>query len=919
MTRHSSRSLAISCAIFVLLMSVRSYAGGPLILFAPGVPYLWPAGGVNIPFNPDQGGLGPLNNAAAVAQTTAAFAAWEAVPSSTVTHLNGGQLSVDVDETNFMPFFNPTAPDGLSAIVYDEDGAIFNLLFGPNSGVLGFAGPEWINTTTGEIIEGVSFMNGGALLGPNPFPVAEMLSVQVHEFGHYQNLAHTVVNGQIAGFGDHRGPSPFNTFPPISFAGRIETMYPFLFVNGGQATPHADDIAMISHLYPEPGFAGSTGTITGLILAPNNTLRLTGVNVIARNVANPYDDAVSAISSDFTDNFNQANPLVGRYTLRGLTPGGSYAVYVDQILAGGFSTPPRTLPGPEEFYNGASESNDSATDDPSMFTPIAAAAGVTASGINIIFNRRLPGPIAAGDDTVTEIFPNDRIRFCGQTYDSFFINSNGSVTFGVGSTAFGESAAAMLTGPPRIAGLWDDLNAAAGGTVSWEETNRTVTVRWDAVPEFNVPANVNTFAITMNKKTNSGHHGDDDDDDWWSGGSSNRFKLEYGALAATDGLAGFSCGGRVTSGFEQETDLTRLLPRTINGQHEAAIFEVFTTDNDLDNRRFEFLGPRGFRDEFEPNDSAAGQNDRHGDDCDDDRHGDHLVRLPFNTANKYSEIDPDGGDVDFYRFRARAGDILIIETVPGLQTMDSLIGLFDADGNLLLADDDSGVGILSKLAVQILVDGVYAVGVTTFPDFDFTGAGGDFGRYVLQINRYRGTIVPATDDGAVEVPIPFGFRFQGQTWNSVFVNGNGNLTFGAPNADFSETVPELLSGPPRIAPLWDDLTPNNGFVIVESNDDSLSIHFAAVPEFLVTGTNYFSVELERSGDIELKYYATNRSDGIVGVTEGGGAADPGPADLSRAHRLSAGGTTYQSFVGSFGTYGGVDLSFGDLTFKKPRN
>ena len=118
-------------------------------------------------------------------------------------------------------------------------------------------------------------------------------------------------------------------------------MYPFLFVNGGQATPHADDIAIFSFLYPEPGFAASTGTITGRILAPNNTTPVTGVNVIARNVANPYDDAVSAISSDFATDYTPAQPFVGVYTLRGLTPGANYAVFVDQILAGGFSTPPR--------------------------------------------------------------------------------------------------------------------------------------------------------------------------------------------------------------------------------------------------------------------------------------------------------------------------------------------------------------------------------------------------------------------------------------------------------------------------------------------------------------------------------------------------------------------------------------------------
>ena len=380
--KNRSCWLVLGCLSVFILASAPAEAGGPLILRAPGAPFLWPNGGRNIPFNPDQGGLGPLTNAEAVAQTTAAFQAWADVTSATATHMNAGSLSVDVDETNFEPFLNPTAPDGLSAIVYDEDGAIFELLFGPDSGVLGFAGPEWINGTTGDIVEGVAFMNGGSLLGPDAFPVAEFLSVQVHEFGHYQNLAHTVVNGQIIVGPGLTGPSPNDTFPrPPSFANRIETMYPFLFINGGQATPHPDDIAIFSTLYPEPMFAATTGAITGNIIAPNNTSPVTGVNVIARNIANPYDDAVSAISSDFTDDFTAGAPFVGVYTLRGLTPGASYAVFVDAILAGGFSTPPRNpLPGPEEFYNGPLESNDGTTDAPNVFTPVVALAGITACG-----------------------------------------------------------------------------------------------------------------------------------------------------------------------------------------------------------------------------------------------------------------------------------------------------------------------------------------------------------------------------------------------------------------------------------------------------------------------------------------------------------------------------------------------------------
>ena len=170
---------------------------------------------------------------------------------------------------------------------------------------------------------------------------------------------------------------------------------------------------------------------------------------------------MSAISSDFAVNYASGSPFVGVYTLRGLTPNASYAVYVDEILDGGFSTPPRFLAGPEEFFNGPTESNDSLTDPPgNVFTPVVALAGVTTPDIDIIFNRLLPGPIPAGDDTSIELFLDFSFELCGQRYESVFINSNGSLSFGDGSIDFSETIAEMLTGPPRIAGLWDDLDAS---------------------------------------------------------------------------------------------------------------------------------------------------------------------------------------------------------------------------------------------------------------------------------------------------------------------------------------------------------------------------------------------------------------------------------------------------------------------------
>jgi hypothetical protein len=615
------RLLPFSVAAFLLtwLLPIAALAGGPLEVCQPGVPFVWPGGGNNIPFNPDQGDLGRLTNAQAIAATQDAFNVWAAVSTSTVTYVNAGTLAVDVTIENFLPFLFPAAPDGLSAIVFDDTGEIFELLFGEDSGVLGFAGPEWLDPASCTIVEGVSFLNG-----PSFDDLIAAKDVMVHEFGHYTNLAHTVVNGQNLAFDDTTGPTPFNTFGDSPLT-EIETMYPFYFGPGsGTQTLERDDVAMVSTIYPAAGSFASTATITGRILVSNGAKR-TGVNVIARNIADPFNDAVSAISSDFTRDYSQANAFTGVYTLHGLTPNAPYVVFVDQILAGGFSTPPAFLPGPEEFWNGAAESDDvTSEDNPSDFVAIQVAAGVTRTGVDIIFNAFRPGdPLPVGDDGFVQIFLPFEFKVCGATFDSVFINANGSLTFGAGSGDFSETSPEFLAGPPRIAGLWDDLNNAAsgGGTVTFDQDHSSFTAHWDAVPEF-PRVGSNTFAITLK-------------------GSANHASIEYGDLTAVDGLAGLSCGGAVASGFELETKL-RTVPhrRTINVHGRTAVFEQFTTgDNDLDGYELQFVNfKRGFSDVFESNNTIADAT---------------RIHLPLGTADadRFSAIDPVGDDVDYYRFR----------------------------------------------------------------------------------------------------------------------------------------------------------------------------------------------------------------------------------------------------------------------------
>ena len=866
MKNNMTRSLPFICvaavtAALTFFVATPAHANGPLANCNSGQPYLWPAGGANIPWNPDLGDLGPLTNAMGVALVQQAFDVWGAVPTSTASYVNAGFLPVDVDITNFGPYYNAPAPDGLSAIVFDHTGQIFDLLYGPGSGVLGFAGPEWGLPASCEITEGLSFLNGPAFTDPT-----YALDVMVHEFGHYTNLSHTAVNGQIFLAGDSSGPSPFNTFGSPASITVIETMYPFYFGPGsGTSTLERDDIAGVSTLYPEPGFFSGTATIKGTIYASNGTTRISGVNVIARNIVDPFADAVSALSGDFTDSSSQADPIVGTFTLNNLTPGADYAVFVDQILAGGFSTPPITLPGPEEFHSGAAESNNITTPDPpDTYAPVTVAAGVPATGVDVIFNAIGPGdPIPLGDDDSEQISLPFTFSYCGTDYNSVFINSNGSLTFGSGDTDFSESAVEHLGDQPRIAALWDDLNPTAGGTVVYNFTANEFFVTFTDVPEF-VAIGANTFQITLHR-------------------SSNQIDLAYGSLTATDGLAGLSCGGGVTTGLEMEVDLSSLIVpgQTINPTTAAAVYEVFTGDNDLAGLTLRFNAPNAFKDTGEPNDTLVKAT--------------RVNSLPYTSADRFTAIAPTGGDIDFFRVRLDPGFTFVAEIVSG--KFDSLLGLFDDAGNLVAADDDGGAGLLSKLSYPVSAAGDYYLGVTAFPDVGFTGAGGSGGRYVLNMSSILGFILSLGDDDFEEVPLPFAFPFQGTSYSSVFVNSNGSLTFGSGDTDFSESISEFLSDQPRIAPLWDDLNPSSaGSVTVSETASTWTVTFDGVPEFLSSIGNTFSVTLTAAGGIEISYGATAGNDGLVGITPGGGAADPGETDLSAAGALPASGTTYELFL-----------------------
>ncbi len=161
------RSIGLVAVGILLGTAYAARAAGPLLVNGAGEPLKWETS-VPVPFSPDQGTLGTLTNALAGILVTVNFAAWEAVPTSTISFTNAGTLPVDVTVDNIFTFLGVC--EGVSPIIFDTDGSITDFLFGPGAGdvILGFAGPECGLFVPPRITEAIAILNGRVIDGVGP-------------------------------------------------------------------------------------------------------------------------------------------------------------------------------------------------------------------------------------------------------------------------------------------------------------------------------------------------------------------------------------------------------------------------------------------------------------------------------------------------------------------------------------------------------------------------------------------------------------------------------------------------------------------------------------------------------------------------------------------------------------------------------
>jgi PEP-CTERM motif-containing protein len=102
-----------------------------------------------------------------------------------------------------------------------------------------------------------------------------------------------------------------------------------------------------------------------------------------------------------------------------------------------------------------------------------------------------------------------------------------------------------------------------------------------------------------------------------------------------------------------------------------------------------------------------------------------------------------GGDVDFFSIPLEEGEILMAATTPLTELFtvpDTILGLFDDQGTLLVSNDDAGnddESLGSKIEYLVTESDTFYIGVTGYDDFDFDG-----------LADYPDNSIPHTEVGA---------------------------------------------------------------------------------------------------------------------------------------------------------------------------
>jgi hypothetical protein len=479
-----------------------------------------------------------------------------------------------------------------------------------------------------------------------------------------------------------------------------------------------------------------------------------------------------------------------------------------------------------DFYDACAEPITALPTDPAGGTTITSWSGSSDDGYYLLS--------LTGGATV---------KLYGTTYSSFYVGTNGYITFGSSDTTYTESLSSHFS-KPRVAALFDDLNPGTGGTVSWKQLGDRAVVTWLNVPEYSASTQ-NTFQIEL----------------YFDG----RIVISYLAVAAADGLAGLSRGTGVPADF-LASDLSTMgacgpkPPVATGGSFLTGVETPLTITLQA-------------RDDGLPNPPGAltyilTTLPAHGTLADP---GVGVIgAAPYSLVNSAHQVvyTPAAGFYgnDSFTFKVNDGG-----TAPdGGDSNTATISLAVQYGPPVITTTSLPNGYLNVpyAPVQILA----SLGQPPLTWLALTMGNyleTNLGSSLYWANSYaRGW---QADNQTWSYPLPFAFPFYGVNYTTVNVSSNGFLDFGSTSADPNNSDAGLKSNK-RIAPLWDDLTTvgvGRDVYIYAPAGGPVTIRWVAGNQ---TTTCRFSVDLYADGRIRFHYGSPNTGlTPTIGVSAGDNA------------------------------------------------
>ena len=547
--------------------------------------------------------------------------------------------------------------------------------------------------------------------------------------------------------------------------------------------------------------------------------------------------------------------------------------------------------------------------------------------------------LSLSDDDSRKVSLHFNFPFYGTTYSEAYVNSDGNVTFGAGdSKSEDRSKARFLSQAPRIGALFADLNPAGGGSVSYGKADiNSVFIKWTNVPRYQSSGG-NSVTLTLDASGRitvqmGGVNGSSYIVGVSRGGTGNNAsESDLSALGAEIPYLGSTATYEVFAN-NHPFDLTNKTFAFTTGNQPPPNQPDAGPDSGPDSgptppptpsETTIALGdddsksiPLGFSFPFYGGnyDSVFVNSDGNltfgaGDKETAARNAQRFLTGAPRIAMLYADLNPAAGGVVSYLHEAPDSITIRYKGVPvfGTTIGNSVSITLYASGKFAITFDNvSGaqyvVGVsrggsgnnapafdLSSAGAQIGFAGANAVyeEFASGKPFDLSGKtitfititppspGGD------PVPAGPETTISLADDDFKSIPLGFSFPFYGQSYNNVFVNADGNLTFGAGDKATDERNSDrFLHQMPRIGVLYADLNPGKGGTVSYRKDTpvSMTITYGGIPVFGGSQGNNASVTLDASGEVAISIGSVSGSSFVVGVSKGG-AANASPLDLS---------------------------------------